>query len=306
MKKRGNCCFYTLTQDPWTSEHTVNACTCHLREEREEAALGWLPEHLGVQHFAQEHLWTAPPSPVSHTANVRFQRTQPICRVYISYMNVDSTVRCREHSCQPSMIFRACVFVEYPSLVVKAHIFMQFQIAVSDMPLCSPQARLSLLCSALPVSHTHLIQVTPLTCFQSVWLYKDCCPPHTRCQSVLCVHDALVPLPQNSGFTLCVFLTSELCLSPGYSLSLLSPDYHFCVCPPGFSLPVPVAVWFPALYSFSVFDPTCGFLLKTDFLFFFSFFFCHPGFAANYIKVATNWACVSALLDLKHTIKMRR
>lgn len=150
------------------------------------------------------------------------------------------------------------------------------QNAVSVVPLCSPQAGLSLLCSALPVSHTHLIQVTPLTCFQSVWLYKDCCPPHTRCQSVLCVQDALVLLPLNSGFALCVFLTSELGLSPGYSLSLLSPKYWFCVCPPGFSLPVPVAVWFPALFSLSVFDPTGGFLLKTDFLFFFlpSWFCC--------------------------------
>lgn len=80
----------------------------------------------------------------THTANVRFQLTRQICRVYISYMNVYSTVRYRQHPCtprhaHPSMIFRACVFVEYPPLVVKTLIFRGFhrQKGVSVLPFCS-------------------------------------------------------------------------------------------------------------------------------------------------------------------------
>lgn len=42
-------------------------------------------------------------------------------RVHISHMNMDSSVRCREHLCthrhaRPSVIFRSCVFEENPPL----------------------------------------------------------------------------------------------------------------------------------------------------------------------------------------------
>lgn len=138
---------------------------------------------------------------------------------------MDSTVRCRGHSCtprhaHPSMIFRACVFVEYPPLVLKSHIFMDKTLSwfCHSAPLDQDFGSSAPLClSATPISSRQLHSPA----FNQSGSIKTAAvrPPH--CQSVLCMGDPLVVLPSlNSGFELCVFLSSQLCFSPGCCCSL--------------------------------------------------------------------------------------
>lgn len=201
-KTRGNCCFYTLIQDPRSCERTMNASKCHLYHRGEVSE--WVscprlaPRTFGSLAPCSRTSWH--PSPVSHTANVRFQQIYRIMYHIWTCTLLSDPGNIHAH---PD-IHVLPWFLELVSLWNILHWLWKHtfswgfhrQKAVSVLPFCSPQAGLSLLCSA-PLC----LSATPISpwqlhspAFDQAGSIKT--PAlHTHCQIVLCVWDSLALVP---------------------------------------------------------------------------------------------------------------